>query len=64
MKTKSKTPKSIGAEKTKASRRPNYYFHADEDFREDRDWKKGSSFDDTTQNVKKKIESENSSKVC
>ncbi|WP_165503564.1 hypothetical protein [Pedobacter hiemivivus] len=45
MKAKNKDPKSTGSEKTKASRRPSYYFHADEDFREDRDWIKNQAMD-------------------
>ena len=43
MKAKNKDLKITGSEKTKASRRPSYYFHADEDFREDRDWGKNQA---------------------
>jgi hypothetical protein len=44
MKAKNKDPKIAGSKKTEASR-PSYYFHADEDFREDHDWKKNQAMD-------------------
>lgn len=38
MKTKNKTTQRPSAGKTKLFSKPAYYFHADEDFREDWNW--------------------------
>lgn len=40
MKDKSKTTQRPSADKAKLFSEPVYYFHADEDFREDWNWKK------------------------
>lgn len=63
MKAKNKDPKGMGSEKTRAPRKHTYYFHADEDFREDHNWKNDLPSENVTLKEQSKSVPKNSSKV-
>lgn len=54
MKTKQKEKEKFDAVSGYSYRKRGYYFHADEDFREDWDWGKNKSAESPAHNVPKK----------